>query len=226
MLRVEGLDLPLRVQRHARAQRISLRLDHRGEALHLVVPRYTSLKEALAFAESQADWVARRLDETPARVPFEHGARIPLLGTEHVILHHDGTQRGVWLEPGRICVSGRPEHLGRRVTDFLKRQSRAAIVERAQAKAKRLERPVRRITLRDTRSRWGSCSPQGDLNFSWRLVLAPEYVLDYVVAHEVAHLAELNHGPRFWRLTASLTDRMGAAKRWLRQHGHGLHRYG
>ena len=123
---------------------------------------------------------------------------------------------GVWLEEGTICVSGRPEHLSRRVRDFLKQQARKAILPRAQEKAARLGRHAGRITLRDTRSRWGSCSVSGDLNFSWRLVLAPIIVLDYVIAHEVAHLVEYNHGRKFWALAKDLTENMEEAKTWLK----------
>lgn len=225
-LQLEGMELPLRVQRNARARRMTLRLDHRGEALQLVIPRYTPMREALDFAASQADWVARRLEEALPRIAFLPGVEIPILGEAHQIVHLADAKRGVWLEPGQLYVSGRAEHLPRRIEDFLKRRSRTVIVERAHDKAERLGQSLGRITMRDTRSRWGSCSEVGDMSFSWRLILAPDYVLDYVVAHEIAHLVEMNHGDRFWRLTASITERMAAAKTWLRRNGASLYRYG
>ena len=119
-LQLAGMELPLRVQRNARARRMTLRLDHRGEALQLVIPRYTPMREALDFAASQADWVARRLEEALPRIAFMPGVEIPMLGEAHEIVHCAEAKRGVWLEPGRLCVSGRTEHLPRRTEDFLK----------------------------------------------------------------------------------------------------------
>jgi predicted metal-dependent hydrolase len=129
-------------------------------------------------------------------------------------------------ENGVVTAPGAPEHLARRVTDFLKAEARREIALRTRAKAASLGKPVTAITIRDTKSRWGSCNSAGRIAFSWRLIMAPEFVLDYVVAHEVAHLAELNHGVRFWRLCASLTEAdPKAARAWLKRHGPELHSY-
>ena len=205
---------------------MSIRVDPRGDHLNLVLPRRTSLAEGFAFAEREKGWVAKCLDDLRPPLPFGEGAVVPYLGEPHVIQHLPDARRGVWLEEGKICVSGNDEHLPRRVTDFLKRLARQAITSAVRKKAATLARPVGRITLRDPRSCWGSCSVDGDLSFSWRLILAPDYVLDYVVAHEVAHLAEYNHGPRFWALAASISNRMEEAKVWLKRNGRDLWRYG
>ena len=125
-----------------------------------------------------------------------------------------------------IIVTGQAEHLGRRVEDWLKREARREVEKRAYAKAELLGKRISHITIRDARSRWGSCSPKGRLSFSWRLIMAPRSVIDYVVAHEIAHLVEKNHGFRFWRLVATLTDEMTAARTWLKRHGEALHRFG
>ena len=132
----------------------------------------------------------------------------------------------VWQEEGAIHVAGRAEHLARRIEDWLRREARREIERRARAKAELIGKRIAAITIRDPKSRWGSCSPRGQLSFSWRLILAPRHVLDYVVAHEVAHLKELNHGPRFWKLTAELTRDADGARAWLNEHGPLLHRYG
>ena len=122
----------------------------------------------------------------------------------------------MWREAGEIHVAGRPEHLPRRLRDWLTAELRGRLVPLVHAKAARVERPVKRITVRDSRSRWGSCGPDGGLSFSWRLVFAPPEVLDYLVAHEVAHLVHLNHGPRFWALARSLCDGpMEPPQAWL-----------
>lgn len=226
VLSVSGQTLPVTIKRHAQARRITLRLDHSGDAVSLVLPYGVPESEGLAFAEKQKHWIGTRLARVPPRIPFAPGSRVPILGEEHEIRHAPAERRGVWRSEGLLWVSGRPEHLARRVTDYLKQQARSVISERAQAKADRIGARLGRVGIRDTKSRWGSCSVRGDVNFSWRLILAPESVLDYVVAHEVAHLIEHNHSPRFWALNARLTDDVGGAKAWLRAHGNKLLRYG
>ncbi|WP_299626254.1 M48 family metallopeptidase [Pelagibius sp.] len=225
-LEMSAQDVPLELRRHPQARRISLRLNKAGDGIVLVLPQRTPIREALAFAERNSDWILGKLEAVPARVPFAAGAVIPVLGVAHVVEHNARARRGVWRSPGTITVSGQAEHLPRRLGDFLKREARQEISRRARDKAARIDQRVGRISLRDPRSRWGSCSSKGDLSFSWRLILTPDYVVDYVVAHEVAHLAELNHSKRFWTLTAGLTAEMERAKDWLRREGSQVHRYG
>lgn len=226
VLRLGGREVPLEVRRNQRARRISLRVDGTNGHLRLTLPGRMGLNDGLSFAKAKADWILGQLDKLPKQVPFEAGAVVPVLGEEHVIRPQPRARRGVWREDGIICVSGKAEHMARRVTDFLKAEARREITSRARDKAAMLDHKVACITLRDTTSRWGSCGEDGSLSFSWRLILAPEEVLDYVVAHEVAHLKELNHGKRFWALTAKLTDEVAGPRRWLRRHGDTLLRYG
>ena len=226
VLCVAGRDLPIVIKRHARARRITLRLDQSGDCLSLVLPYGVPAGEGFAFAEKQKNWVATRLARVPPRVSFTPGAKLPILGQLHEIRHDPFGRRGVWCHENVLWASGQEEHLPRRIADFLKRRARDEISERAREKAARLDARLGRISIRDTKSRWGSCSARGDLSFSWRLILAPERVLDYVVAHEAAHLIEHNHGARFWRLTEQLTPECEAAKAWLRAHGNELLRYG
>ena len=221
-----GRSVPLDLQRDKRARRITLRLEPAAGRFTLVLPRGTSLDEGLGFARHKARWMERQLAALPPRMPFAPGAVVPLLGEDHVIRHLPEARRGTWREAGEIRVSGFLDYLPRRVADFLKGEARDEITRRAFDKAERIERQIARLTLRDTRSRWGSCNSEGRLNFSWRLILTPEPVLDYVVAHEVAHLKHLHHGPRFWSLVNKLTEDMENARRWLRDNGNGLHRYG
>lgn len=226
MLRLGDREIPLTVSRHAQARHISLRIDGAARAVRMVLPRRSPLEEGLAFAAHKAAWLLKQIDALPARVGFEAGAVIPVLGTDHVIRHVPDGRRGVWAADGAICVSGRDEHLARRVGDFLKAEARRELSARTRAKAALVERPVRRVNVRETRTRWGSCSSDGNLTFCWRLILTPEHVLDYVAAHEVAHLRHMNHGPRFWALTGRLTADMPGARRWLRLNGDQVLRYG
>lgn len=225
---VDGRAIPLRVRRNARARQLILRLDEDTGGAVVTIPKRTSIREGVDMAQRKAAWIAAQLMRVPAPVPFADRATIPYLGTEHTVRHSPGA-RGICRADGEIVVSGREEYLSRRLTDWLKAQAKAEITARAHAKAPLIAGKslrVGRITVRDTRSRWGSCAVDGQLNFSWRLVLAPEFVLDYVVAHEVAHLAHRDHGPAFWALTDTLTARMREAKAWLNAHGKTLHRYG
>ena len=223
---VDGRPLTLRVRRNPRARQLVLSIDPIDDIAVITLPPHTAVDEGLDLARQKAGWIRACLDALPPRVPFADGARVPLLGRHHRIRHAPGARRPVWAEDGVIVVSGRPEHLARRLRDWLKREARREIEGRVADKAARIERQAGRITLRDTRSRWGSCGAGGNLSFCWRLVMAPETVLDYVVAHEVTHLKYASHGPRFWGTVARLTDDMAGAKDWIRRNGEHLHRYG
>lgn len=226
---LRGRDIPVVFFRNPRARQIILRVDSVGngtDGIVLTLPRRASYAEGFDLAREKADWVLSRLDELAPRVPFAAGARIPYGGVDHEIRHQPEGRGGVWLDGLAIVVSGRPEHLARRVRDWLRGQARNEIAARVADKAKALDRKPGRITVRDTTSRWGSCSYSGDLSFCWRLVMAPMMVLDYVVAHEVAHLRWNHHGPRFWGTVAKLTPDPDAARAWLNDHGERLHRYG
>ena len=223
---IDGAAVALDVRVNRRARRISLRVDNGSGSIVLTLPNDRARAEGLRFAAEKADWIRTNLAALPARVPFAPGAILPLLDVPHRVMHRPDSRAGVWAEAGEIHVSGRAEHLPRRLGDWLKAEARRVIVPRAHATADRLDRRVARISIRDTRSRWGSCSHGAVLSFSWRLLLAPEPVLDYVVAHEAAHLVEMNHSRRFWRLVDGICPGRTDAERWLRRHGPALHRYG
>ncbi|NBC34586.1 MAG: DUF45 domain-containing protein [Alphaproteobacteria bacterium] len=225
-LAVAGLDAPVAVRRSARARRLSLRVDPRTGGATLVAPPQVPAEDLRRFVSRHRDWLTERLAAVPGRLPFADGAVIPFLGEPHCIRHVPQQERPVLRQDGELRVSGRSDHLARRVADFLKAEAARRLSALAHDKAARLGLRPARIAVRDTRSRWGSCSGTGRLNFSWRLILAPEPVVDYVVAHEVAHLKEMNHSPRFWRLVAQLTPAMEEGRAWLRSHGAALHRYG
>lgn len=216
----------VRLRRSPRARKLRLKIDPYRDGVEVVLPRGASRRTALGLLETHSQWVGRHLQDLPERVDFLPGAWVPVLGIEHAIRRTAGTRGGVYAESGIIWVSGAPEHTSRRVRDWLKKRARAEIAPRLTAYAGRLGHKIGRLSLRDTRSRWASCSARGTFSFSWRLVMAPERVLDYVIAHEAAHLVELNHSPRYWRLVAELFGPCRAEQDWLKRHGIGLHRYG
>jgi predicted metal-dependent hydrolase len=218
--------VPLAVRRSRRARRMHLRVDP-GEALvELVLPHGVGLAEGLRFARDRRDWIAERLDAIPVRIAFEPESVLPVFGADVVIRHRPELRGAVRRVGNELIVAGRPEHVGRRVRDWMREHARAELTRRARLTARRLGRDLGSVRMGDPKTRWGSCSAAGSITLSWRLALAPEHVVDYVVAHEVAHLAELNHGPRFWRLLDILVPGNEPARVWLRHNGARLHRYG
>lgn len=222
----EGRAIPIDVRVSRRARRISIKVDSRTGDVELVLPPRTAVSRGLAFAQAEVRWVLRQLDALPDRVPFEDGAVVPYRGDPHEIRHHDRLRGGVWLESGFINVACGSAHLSRRVRDWFRNEARTETARLAHEKAAIVGKRVRRVAIRDQKTRWGSCSPSGDLSFNWRIVLAPPFALDYLVAHEVAHLREANHSRAFWAIVAELTPHMTDGRAWLRTHGNRLHRYG
>ena len=227
------------VAENRRTRRLTLRLLTRpvpregapDDQFRITVPPGTGLAEIDAFLARNRDWAGEQLSRRPARVAVRDGAVIPVRGVDTVVVHA-GSRRGIArfgdLPDGRpaLFVPGEADHLARRVRDVLKREARRDL-ERAVARyAALLEVHPRSITIRDTVSRWGSCSTTGALNFSWRIVLAPPRVLEYLAAHEVAHLREMNHSPRFWAHVEAVMPDMDEPRRWLRLHGATLHAVG
>jgi len=222
-----GIGVPVSIRVSPRARRVGLRIDVAGRKVELVLPRGVAASTGLRFLAAKRGWIAARLEALPQRVPFVEGAILPLLGVPHQVCREfDPAAPPVRIIDGEIWVRSDPLHLARRVRDHLVAVAEAEISPRAHRLAARIGREVARVSVRDTRSRWGSCSGQGNLSFSWRLIFAPEPVLEYVVAHEVAHLAEMNHGPRFWRLVESLTSNTAAPRAWLKRHRNQLLGYG
>ena len=224
-LKLQGRDIDLAVRVNRRARRISLRVDPADGRVVLVLPASRARAEGLRFAETKGAWLLARLDDVPPRRPFADGEVTPLLGRPHVV-RHEPRGCGVRVDDGEIRVAGRPEHMARRLKDWLKAEARRDFSMRALALAERIDERVTNVTVRESRTRWGSCTRGGRLSFCWRLILAPEHVIDYVVAHEVAHLKHMNHGPRFWKLVGVLCPDHADARTWLRAKGAELHRYG
>jgi predicted metal-dependent hydrolase len=222
---------PVRLRRHRQARRYTLRIQAATREVILTIPPRGSLKEARDFAQKHGGWIAARLGRLPRAAPFADGTVVPLRGEPHQIVHRHRTRGTVWTETGtdgerHLCVAGHAAHIDRRIGDFLRREARRDLELASLRFAGELGRIVRRVTVRDQSSRWGSCSATGLLSFSWRLILAPSHILEYLAAHEVAHLVEMNHSAEFWRVVQRLCPDHERAKAWLDVHGADLHRYG
>lgn len=222
----DGRRVAVKLAVNPRARRVSVRIDAaRGEAI-ATAPSERQLKRALRFAEERAIWIATELDRLPRRTPFRPGETIPILGKPHLLVRVHG--RGApCIEDGRLIVPTLdPDLFAARVKRFLIAQAKAELSERVAVHAYTLGARFRRISMKDTKSRWGSCAEDGAMSFSWRIIFAPPYVLDYLAAHETAHLKEMNHSRRFWALVAKCTPHMQRGREWLRIHGLDLHAIG
>ncbi len=226
MMTTADLSSSVVIRRSARARRISLKVDLRDGTVTLVLPPRATVAAGERFLAEQRQWVAQRLAALPAAQPLMDGATMPYRGVPHVIRHRPGSRGTVWIEQGEIHVAGAIEHLPRRLTDWLKRQARATLEPRVLELSASIGKRVRRVTVREMKTRWGSCSSEGQLSFSWRLILAPDTVADYLVAHEVAHLLHMDHSPRFWAAVDRLTPHRRSGEAWLKRHGATLHRIG
>lgn len=230
---ISSLGAEVEVRRHPAARRLTLRVSRTRRAVIVTLPMQCDLLEAGTFLSRNIDWVRERLGTIPEPVPLIDGAVIPLRGEPHrlSVTGRRGTSGPVSVapRPGNypvLEVNGFAEHAPRRLIDWLFEEARRDLDQAVACHARCLGLKARRITVRDQASRWGSCSTTGTLSFSWRLILAPPLILDYVAAHEVAHLAQMNHGPRFWALVKKTMPRLEEAKHWLQIYGMDLHRYG
>lgn len=227
---IGGETVPVKVSYNNRAKRYGLRIPNARPVPVLTIPRFGNLKTGQKFLDSNIEWLSERLSKKPKTIALSPHTIIPYSGIDHRLIS-TGELRGrieTVLQDGEWCLAipGDEEHFERRLTDWLKKKAKIALGEACDYHAKRLGLTYRSISVRDQRTRWGSCSSQARLNFSWRLILAPADVLDYVAAHEVAHLEEMNHGAKFWALVERTCPDMDKHRYWLRENGAKLHAYG
>ncbi|MGL5116318.1 MAG: M48 family metallopeptidase [Beijerinckiaceae bacterium] len=225
------LSYPVIVRRSAQARRYTLRVKATTREAVLTMPLRGSMATARDFAHRHGGWLAARFAKLPNFVSFADGATVPLRGVPHRIDHRAAARGTAWLDAGTdgtavIAVAGDAAFTERRVRDFLKREARRDIEAAAARHAKALGVSIRKIAIKDTTSRWGSCAADGSLSFSWRMILAPPFVLDYLAAHEVAHRVEMNHSARYWKVVASIFPDYERAEAWLKRNGAELHRWG
>ncbi|WP_085032432.1 M48 family metallopeptidase [Ensifer aridi] len=226
-IEVAGKVLPLTIRQNARATRMTLRIEPGGRALKLTIPTGLPDREVNAFLTRHQGWLMTKLARFSGESELEHGGTILIRGVAHRI-ERTGRLRGltealVVDDEAVLRVGGAEEHLRRRIADYLKREARGELERLVAVYAGRIGRRARSLSLKDTRSRWGSCSAEGDLSFSWRIAMAPPKVIAYLAAHEVAHLQEMNHGPDFWTLCERLCPDTKDAKHWLKRNGTMLH---
>lgn len=226
-LEIAGRTVVVTFKINARARRLILRMNKQGTGAVLTVPPRLSKPRALAFIDQSRLWLEQQLGKVAPRLHVAHGAELLFHGELHTIIAPGGRRGTVTLDEASrsITVPGDEAHVERRLKDWLKKQALAEVTTASRHYAKAMNTSIGRITIRDQSTRWGSCSASGDLSYSWRLVMAPKWILEYVVAHEVAHRLHMNHGPRFWRLVMQHNPDVRAAKVWFKANGRELHRY-
>ena len=221
--REAGFDI--KVVESARARRLSLRIDTKNRIPILTIPRFCPKSQALAFVKKQKAWIEEKLQKIPEQRYFAAGDKISFNGIELEIRHCPEMRGGVIIEDGFLKVSGEKSFLARRVRDFIKNRAQKILHQMSVEKAAQINCKVNRVVIKDTKSRWGSCSALRNINYNWRIMLAPAEVIDYLVAHEVAHLIHPDHSRAFWRCVADLAQNAEAGRQWLKKNGAKLNEY-
>ncbi len=219
----------IKVVHSKRARRLALRLDSKERVVRLTIPAGVSMRKAQNFAEEHDGWITEQLAALPSTTPFVHGAKIPVLGQlRRVEITLDDTVKrtSIVLDGKVLRVKTNKDDPSARITRFLKKLSKETLTQLSEEKAAEIDKTISSITVRDTKTRWGSCSEDGSISYSWRLIFAPYEAMDYVVAHEVAHLEHMDHSKRFWSLCTKLSDDYVEGKYWMQNHGKELMAFG
>lgn len=221
----EAFDFDIKVIKSARAKRLTLRIDSKEHIPVLTIPSRCSSKRAIDFVEAHRGWIDNCLQKIPVSKKFEDGETISLFGEAVIIKHAPELRRGVFVEDGTLYVSGEKEFLHRRIKDYIKKQAKTEFYKRSKALADKLGCILNDVTIKDTKSRWGSCSSINNINYSWRIALAPKEVFEYLIAHEVSHLKHQDHSSAFWKCVAGLYPETEIGKNWLKHHSKELYLY-
>lgn len=219
------LGFDIRVIKSPRARKLILRVDNKDRIPVLTVPRYCSSKKAIEFVRRNQEWLDKCLEKLPKARRFAHGDQISFFGKTLTVIHTPEARSGVVAICDEIHISGQPEFLHRRLIDFIKQKAKDKFFTLSQKKAEKIGCKINSISIKDTKSRWGSCSNRGNINYNWRIALAPDFVIAYLVAHEVAHLRHPDHSDAFWTCVRQLCPQYVKGRNWLKEHGKDLYLY-
>ncbi len=221
----QALGYKIKLNISAKNKKMTLSIDSKNRMPRLSMPLFCSTKKAVDFVQSHETWIREHMREVPRKHNFTDGLKLSLFGRKITIKHRPDLKIGAELYPRTLYVSGQKTFLHRRVKDFIRKEAKSAFAEMSRQKAKKIGCEVNRVVIKDTASRWGSCSSNMNINYTWRLALAPDYVIDYLISHEVAHLKHQDHSTDFWRCVKRLCPDYVEGKNWLRDHGKDLHIY-
>ncbi|WP_417841979.1 M48 family metallopeptidase [Terasakiella sp.] len=223
-IELDGQKIPVQMRQNAQARRLILRLNPKEDGVVVTLPKGISPEEGLKMAARNKVWIANQLAKLTPGSRLGDGSVIALRGIDHTLRHRPNARGTVWCEGYEIFITGEMEFFQRRLVDWLKKQAKADIQPQAHVMAAQLDKQVKRISVRDTVSRWGSCSSAGNLSFNWRLIMAPPEILRYVVAHEVSHLRHMDHSADFWATVDGFDVDAKKSRHWLKKHGTALQR--
>lgn len=211
-----------------KAKRLALRLDGRARRVNLVIPKKASLKKAYEFAELNSAWIKDKIEGLPRPVPYTNGTILPIMGINRTlrILNNGGKTTQITLTDAELIVISPLDDVTPRIGRYLRNLALEKLGELAHLKASQLNRKLSKFVVRDMRSRWGSCSTDGRMTLSWRLIFAPIASIDYVISHEAAHLHHPDHGKKFWELCEKLSTDFTTGHDWMQKNGVSLGRYG
>ncbi len=220
-----ALNMDIKIIKSPKAKRLTLRIDAKERLPILTIPSRCSAKRAVEFVEMHRAWLEENLQKIPAIKHFENGEKISLMGKEYIINHCPQKRCGVMIEEDNIIVSGSKEFLHRRICDFIKKKAQEQLLKKSQTLANKIGCHVNHVSIKDTKSRWGSCSSLENINYNWRICMAPKYVINYLVAHEVSHLLHQDHSREFWQCVKKLCPDAAKGRLWLKNYGKELYRY-
>jgi predicted metal-dependent hydrolase len=223
---IDGHLITLVIQSHKLAKRLRLRCDPFQKKVFLTHPEGASNKDINAFFDKAHAWLKQQVHTKYSRTEFKTGSTIPILGVNYLIQHRPGLKPNVWLNDAILTVEGDNNRIQLILGKWLRFHALGILKKKSHEMADKIGVAVHRVKVRELKSLWGSCAADGSLTYSWRLIMAPIFVLDYICAHEVSHIKERNHGPRFWQLVESICPNYKIAKLWLRNEGKVLFQYG
>lgn len=221
----QAFDFDIKIIKSSTAKRLTLRIDAKDRIPVLSIPKRCSTHKAVTFVNEHRGWIEKCLAQIPMSRCFQNQETISLLGKNYTICHAPQSRRGVYAEGNILYVSGAAEFMHRRICDYIKKQAKQKLFELSQEKAAKIDCHVKNVIIKDTKSRWGSCSSLNNINYNWRIALAPDYVIEYLVAHEVSHLKHQDHSRQFWQCVKNLYHRAGEGRLWLKLHGKELYLY-
>ena len=220
-----ALGFPIKVVKSPLAKKLTLRIDEKSRLPVLTLPRYCSTRKALNFVENHRDWISETLNRLPKIRYFKDGDILSVMGWPYTVSRQPGRRGGAFLEGNFLIVTGSKEFTHRRICDFLKIKAKEELLRLSRQYAAQINSTVHNVCIKDTKSRWGSCSTKHNINYNWRIILAPEFVIRYLVCHEVSHLVHQNHSKEFWNCVAALCPDYQSGRNWLKAHGKELYQY-
>lgn len=221
----EALGIDIKIVQCSNSRKLILHIDSKERIPVLSIPKYCTRKRAISFVNENMDWITESLKKLPAQQEFKDGETICIFGKNYTISHQPQARCGVRPEGNLLIVSGGAEFLHRRVRDYIKKQAENEFYTRSAALAVKIGGKVNSVVIKDTKSRWGSCSTLNNINYNWRIALAPEFVISYLTAHEVAHLKHQDHSPAFWKCVGELCADWKKGHSWLKENGKSLYAY-